>query len=118
MPEVLLTVEGIWDALLDSGEDSTYTSSETADAQLFLALSKAAVGSVNSGRAICFTGSIDSHSISVLIDSGSSASFISAALAAKLDGVAVVPSPSSVRVGDGGILQSSQLLVQVPWTIE
>jgi len=115
---VLLAVEGIWDSLLESSEDSNSTSFDTADAQLLLALSKAAFGSAESGRAICFAGSIQSHAVSVLIDSGSSASFISASLAAKLVDVSVMPVPSTVRVAGCGLLQSSQLLVQVPWTIE
>jgi hypothetical protein len=115
---VLLVVEGIWDSLLESGEDSNSTSSEAADAQLFLALSKVAFGSVESGRAICFVRSIQSHAVSVLIDSSSSASFISASLSAKLVDVTEMLVPSTVRVAGGGLLQSSKLLVQVPWTIE
>ncbi|CAD6211109.1 unnamed protein product [Miscanthus lutarioriparius] len=117
-PEVLLVVEGIWDSLLESSEDSNSTSFDTADAQLLLALSKAAFGSAESGHAIYFAGSIQSHAVSVSIDSGSSASFISVSLAAKLVDVSVMPVPSTVRVAGCGLLQSSQLLVQVPWTIE
>ena len=115
---MLLAVEGIWDSLLEFGEDSNSTSSDTIDTQLLLALSKAAFGSAESGRAICFAGSIKSHAVSVLIDSGSSASFISASLAAKLVDVSVMPVPSTVRVAGGGLLQISQLLVHVPSTIE
>ena len=115
---MLLAVEGIWDSLLESGEDSNSTSSDTANAQLLLALSKAAFGSAESGHAICFAGSIQSHAVSVLIDSGSSASFISVSLATKLVDVSVMPVPSTVRVAGCGLLQSSQLLVHVPWTIE
>lgn len=80
--------------------------------------SKVAIGSSVPGRAICFSGSVQSHAVSVLIDSGSSTSFISNAMATKLVGVSALSSYSSVRVVGGGMLQSSQLLVQVPWTID
>lgn len=112
-------MEGIWDSLLDSGEDSCSTASEPPDAQLFLALSKVAIGSAVAGRAICFNGSMQSHTVSVLIDSGSFASFIGDSLAAKLVDVLASPVSSSVRVAGGGILQSThQLLFQVSWTID
>ena len=74
---------------------------------MLLALSKVAFGSAESGHAICFAGSIQSHAVSVLIDSGSSASFISASLAAKLFDVSVMLVPSTVRVAGGGLLQRS-----------
>jgi hypothetical protein len=109
-PEVLLAVEGIWDSLIDSGEDSCSTATEPPDAQLFLTLSKAAIGSSVPGRAIYFSGSVQSHAVSVLIDSGSFASFIGNAMATKLVGVLALSSYSSVRVAGGGMLQSSQIL--------
>ena len=71
---------------------------------MLLALSKVAFGSAESGRAMCFAGSIKSHAVSVLIDSGSSALFISASLATKLVDVSMMPVPCTVRVAGGGLL--------------
>lgn len=57
--EVLLAVKGIWDSIPDSGEESdSPISNFAADAHIFLAMSKAASGLVESSCAICFTGSV------------------------------------------------------------
>ena len=53
----------------------------------------------------------------VLVDSGSSSSFISNTMAAKLHHQDSVPISSCVQVAGGGVLQSSLLLRQVQWTI-
>jgi hypothetical protein len=52
-----------------------------------MALSKAAIGASSSARAIQLQGMIHGHSVLVLVDSGSSSSFISLALASKLNGI-------------------------------
>ena len=71
-----------------------------------MALSKAAVGASSSARAIRLHGTVHGHSILVLVDSGSSASFISSALTSKLNGISSTPTHSEVRVAGGGILLS------------
>jgi hypothetical protein len=80
---------------------------------VFLAISKVAVGSSTSGRVIRFNGLIQGHSVMILLDSGSLASFISPNVAARLSGVSVVPMVSCVRVAGGGLLSSSTMLQQL-----
>jgi hypothetical protein len=80
---------------------------------VFLAINKIAVASSASGRVIRFHGTIQGHSVMILLDSGSSASFISPDVAARLSGISVVPMTSSVRIARGGLLNSSAMLLQL-----
>ena len=57
------------------------------------------------------------HPVLILLDSGSSASFISKAVAAKLSDVQHKAVASTVKVVGGGVLHSSGLLCQLPWSI-
>lgn len=51
-----------------------------------------------------FMGFTAGHPVLILVDSGSSHSFISSAIAASLPGVRLLPVPMTVRVADGGVL--------------
>jgi hypothetical protein len=53
----------------------------------------------------------------MLLDSGSSSSFISETLAAQLLDIKLQSDPCSVRIAGGGLLTSSATLLQVPWSI-
>jgi hypothetical protein len=56
---------------------------------------------------------IHGHSVLVLVDFGSSASFISSALASKLNGISSTPTNSEVQVAGGGILLSPAICHQL-----
>lgn len=90
---------------------------DSAPEQLFLARSKAAAGSSTSVRTIQFEGSVGGHPVLILLDSGSSVSFISNAVAAKLSGVQLHQVTSTVKVAGGGVLTSAGILCQLPWMI-
>jgi hypothetical protein len=53
----------------------------------------------------------------MLLDSGSSMSFISENMVAKLQNVSVQSSPCSVRIAGGGVLPSSMTLLSIQWNI-
>lgn len=53
----------------------------------------------------------------VLIDSGSSALFISAKVAAKLPDIQLQAVSGSVQVAGRGILHNTGIIQQVPWSI-
>ena len=53
-----------------------------------------------------------------LVDSGSSSSFISAALSQKLSGVSPLSTPISVQVAGGGILSCASVISQAIWFID
>jgi hypothetical protein len=84
------------------------TDEETATAQLFLLLSAAASCSKSSARTMQFTGSIEGHDILMLVDSGSSHSFINSSVATRLSGVCALPAVVAVQVADGSSVPCSQ----------
>jgi hypothetical protein len=107
--EVLLAVEAIWDSVDDLLIPKSENEPPSTEEQVFLAISKVAMGTAASGRVIRFNGSIQGHPVLVLLDSGSSASFISPAVAARLKDVSVVALSSRVRVAGGGLLDSAAM---------
>jgi predicted aspartyl protease len=64
-----------------------------------------------------FYGSIQHKPVTLLVDSGSSSSFVSSSLAANLSGVVSLGSDIKVQVAGGGILISSQVIPQALWFI-
>jgi hypothetical protein len=54
----------------------------------------------------------------VTVDSGSSLSFVNTSLATQLSGVALMPSPVTVKVADGGHIQCSHIFKAAEWTIQ
>jgi predicted aspartyl protease len=116
-PEVLLVVEAVWDAFdQDDVAESSTPDSET-DAQVFLAISKAAVLGNSSARTVRFSGYMQGHPVHILIDSGSSTSFLSETVASQLSGIQSEPVSTRVQVAGGTHLQSSVLLRNVPWSV-
>jgi hypothetical protein len=107
------------DALLDADSSSELTSEPALDpAQLFLAISKYAVGDSSTGCVIRLSGLVQGNSMMILVDSGSSASFVSTGLAARLTSVTSKPISTQVRVAGGSLLSSSQLIQQLQWPID
>lgn len=54
----------------------------------------------------------------ILVDSGSSHSFVSIALAARLQGVVRATRPLSVKIADGGKMICTQELINGEWTVQ
>lgn len=54
----------------------------------------------------------------ILIDSGSSASFVSLSVAEQLSAVSVLAAPTQVQVVGGGILHSPGLLTDIEWSVD
>jgi hypothetical protein len=90
------------------------TTSFTTDddsAQLCVCLSEATMTGVDSPKSMRLVGYIQGHEMLMLIDSGSSHSFINTELTAKLDGVSPLQSILSVKVANGvPVLCHSQML--------
>ena len=68
-------------------------SSEAEDAQLCSAISMAVSGGTLSVNSIQFMGIIQGHLARILIDSGSSHTFVSESLAVHLDGMSTLDPP-------------------------
>lgn len=117
-PEVLHAVHALWEFCFDDDDEPTEDSDEPVPTeQLCLAPSKAAVTGVPASRTIRLLGSIGDIPVQMLVDSGSSSSFINTELVAQLQSVDSVPLTAAVQIAGGGILHSSQLLRQVCWSV-
>ena len=75
--------------------------------QVFLSVSVAAVSGVTAPRTMCFWGQLGDHQIRILLDSGSSHTFISTELAARFSSVQKLSCPLQVQVANGQILTCS-----------
>ncbi|CAO2169428.1 unnamed protein product [Urochloa humidicola] len=102
-------------------EDDSVSSSGGAPEggnQLFLTLSMAAVSGTPAPRTICLSGSIQGCPMKILVDSGSSHSFVSKDLAKRLSGVTPILTPLSVKVANGATLVCSEHLSQVELCVQ
>jgi hypothetical protein len=113
----LHAVQELWELfqLEDDGVDQSLAGDSSE--QLFLAISKAALHGVEASRTVKFLGSIQHQPVTILVDSGSSSSFISTTLAAKLSGVLPLQDNLSVQVAGGGTLSCNSMIPQAIWFI-
>lgn len=111
-------VKELWELfqLEDELHEPSPESPDSSD-QLFLAISKAVASGVPAPRTVKFLGSIQHRPVTLLVDSGSSSSFISCQLAAQLSEVSPLSQPISVKVAGGGTLSFSSVLPQAHWFI-
>jgi len=117
-PQVQLhVVQELWDLLQD--EDYTADTATLADSepQVFLALSQCALTGSSAPRTVQFSGTVQGLPVHILLDSGSSTSFISESVAAQLSQVSVKRSSCQVRITGGGTLTSAVILLAVQWSI-
>jgi hypothetical protein len=101
----------MFDLFIEDGSHTTdYLNCEGNDVKhaeqehLFLALSTDAVGGTEGPRSMRLMGSIQNRPMSILIDSGSSHTFISQRLADQLEGVVPLPNAVKVQVANGSLL--------------
>jgi hypothetical protein len=102
--------------MLECDSDHNQYIEETSE-QLFLTLSEVAVSGVSAPRTMCLQGVIQGNQISILVDSGSSHTFISHALATKLSGISSVSRSLHVRVANGSLLHSDSELLNATWSV-
>ena len=114
----LHVVQELWELFqLDDDLPELQSDMEAPSDHLFLAISKAAVNGISAARTVRFSGSIQHIPVSILVDSGSSTSFISCQLAAQLSGVQKLQAPVPVQVADGSTLSCTSVLAQAQWFI-
>ena len=85
-----------------------------SDGQL-MSLSLAAVQGTSCPHTIQFRGSIQQHEVLIMLDSGSSNTFVSSALASQLQGLSHLTSPVAVKVADGGLLHYTSYFPVLQW---
>ncbi|XP_040259896.1 uncharacterized protein [Aegilops tauschii subsp. strangulata] len=81
-------------------------------------ISKAALEGSVAPRTIRLQGKLQSQQVLMLVDSGSSHSFISSVLAAKLQGVRHSPKALKVKIADGGQLLCNQEITRCSWSVQ
>lgn len=79
------------------------------------AISRSALSGGVSGKAFQLRAWIQGHEVLMLVDSGSSTSFINQELAVRLEGVQPLPKACKVKVADGGELICSSMVHQCAW---
>jgi hypothetical protein len=118
----LHAVQELWglfqgDSLLDTGSDL-----DEADVQVNMMLSQEAamLGSAldSSSRTLKFLGTIQGNEVVILVDSGSSNSFINAKLAPSLAGLSHLSRPVRVQVANGQVLQCVSEFQTTEWSIQ
>jgi hypothetical protein len=72
---------------------------------VFLAISVAALNGKSSISAIEFQGKVQGHSAKILVNSGSSHTFVSYSFDAKLFGQSPLVQPLKVKIADGQLIQ-------------
>ena len=84
---------------------------------LQLSLSQDALAGADGPKSMRFLGSIQGHELLILVDSGSTHSFLSLSIAAQLSRVQSLSQPIQVQVANGAILQCSSHLPAAVWLI-
>jgi hypothetical protein len=115
------TVQQLWELFqLDDDSDESYGPNRhvATENHVFLAISKSAVSGSLVARTIKLWGTIQRHKVSILIDSGSTSSFISAAVAQQLAQVTYLPVSTAVQVAGGGILQCTAVIQRAEWSVQ
>lgn len=107
--EELLDIFGL-DSFVDTQLGSDEALQDTA-----MAISVSAVTGGVSTKAFQLRAWLQGHEVLMLVDSGSSNSFINQQLAKQLSGVQPLSKPSGVRVADGGELLCSEVATQCAW---
>lgn len=98
-------------------EDESGPSSPTAS-QIMMHLSVAATVGKASPKTFCLSGDIQGRALSILVDSGSSHTFLSASVAASLTGVQQLVPPVPVKVANGAVLQCHSHIPDGIWSVQ
>jgi len=88
------------------------------DAQVCMLLSAAAVSGAAAPRTMQFMGSLAGREVLVLVDSGSSHSFLSTSFAQDLVGCSLLSKPVSLKVADGSTIICSSELSSAEWSVQ
>jgi hypothetical protein len=97
--------------------DPAYGGIPTETQQLFLTLSMVVVSGIPATRTLCLLGSLQGRLSNILVDSGSSHSFLSSQVASQLTGISSLSTPLFVKVANGQILDCSAQLMQAEWLV-
>ena len=105
-------------SLHNSREEDSGSQAASDDHTLCVLLSHEAYQGAESAGTIRLLGHMQGHDLLMLIDSGSSSSFISVAAADRLQGVMPLKSHTAVKIANGGTLQSDSWIPGCEWNTQ
>lgn len=113
-------VEEIW-AIMNEEEDTEVLNSIDSENQMgssqehLMAISKQAIDGTETKKTIRLKGFLGNQEVIMLIDSGSSASFISDKVVSSVAPIQILAQQVKVKVADGGVLTCSKQVQNCPW---
>jgi hypothetical protein len=118
-PTVLLqAVQEVWELLQPDFDATSCSDVSDSEAHLNLLLSQEAMSVGESSKTFKFLGSIQGHEVLILVDSGSSHSFLNVKWASSVSGLSSLPKPLSVQVAYGQVVHCGTELPQAVWSIQ
>jgi hypothetical protein len=104
-----------------NGDDSACSEEATSkeeSPQVFAIQVLANIAAPTPVRSIHLEGMVQGIPIHILVDSGSSCSFVSTSLASKLTGGSTLSVPPRVRIADGNLVECSQSFSKLTWEVQ
>ncbi|CAD6247668.1 unnamed protein product [Miscanthus lutarioriparius] len=111
-------VQELLDMFPYSDDAETSSPPSPAALQVMMHLSVAAISGASAPKTLCLTGSIQGISLSILVDSGSSHTFLSSSLAQSLSGIQELRPTVSVQVANGAVLQCTSHIPAAVWFVQ
>ena len=113
----LHVVEELLD-LLQAGDQLQDQQADESDDEVLMSISKLATTGQTTPHTVRLVGKIDSKEVLILVDSGSSHSFVSEAVAMTMADKVQKTASSSVKIADGGILKCDSMIPQCLWHMQ
>ncbi|WVZ91209.1 hypothetical protein U9M48_037412 [Paspalum notatum var. saurae] len=115
----LHVVQELWELFQLSSDEPDESSLLTEDKpQLFMALSTAAANGQYPTTTLKFRGTLSGQNILILVDSGSTHTFVSSAIAAQIPDVIAVHNPLVVQVANGNQMICRSELNNATWSVQ
>lgn len=104
--------------LLNQEEPVIIEVHEDSEEELLMCLSKMAVNGTKGPRTVRLVGKIENQEVLILIDLGSSHSFISSKVACLLKRPGTAIKTASVKIANGAMLQCQRQFSDCPWWVQ
>jgi hypothetical protein len=114
----LHAIQEVWDLLSNVSVEDTIVYGGSPEDSMLMSISSEAIAGVAAKRSIRFMGLMQAVDILILVDSGSTNSFINQSTVLKLGLKSVPGCPLQVQVADGTILSCTNMISQAVWSIQ
>jgi len=116
----LHAMQEVWDLFdrPDVGFPNDASVDTPSDSHLLLIISKDAVSGSARPKTMQFTGVIQGITVLILVDSGSTNSFLSDRVVQQLSDISLVPVDLSVKMANGGLMQCTSVMPACSWEMQ